>query len=300
MQLYVADYLGDTQHLTTEQHGAYLLLLMTMWRQGGSLPSDEKILSRIARVSARRWHLVAPFVMPFFDVADGKITQRRLVEEYQKALSKREKRSAIGKLGGDAKALKSQDVAVAKATVLPEHLSEPEPDKKQDTPAPPIGEASPKGVKSKGCRVDGFVPDIGAAVELGMTSDQARFESEAFLDYWRGVPASKGLKSDWPATWRNRVRDLLKRNGAGGPHRGTTSHVSNRPTHKQTSDGISRAFANIAARRGEPFASFEDHSRPSPAADDVSDREITLVRGGDGDFRDDPQRPLRVVGSGRY
>jgi len=121
MQLYVADYLGDTQHLTAEQHGAYLLLLMTMWRNGGFLPADPSKLARIARVSARRWHLLAPEVMAFFDVIDGNITQKRLVEEYQKAVSISEKRSHSGKLGGDAKALKNNDAALANAKQLPKH-----------------------------------------------------------------------------------------------------------------------------------------------------------------------------------
>ena len=55
MPLYVGDYLADTTHLTCTEHGAYMLLLMSMWRNGGSLPSDDKSLARHARCTKGQW-----------------------------------------------------------------------------------------------------------------------------------------------------------------------------------------------------------------------------------------------------
>jgi hypothetical protein len=34
-----------------------------------------------------------------------------------------------------------------------------------------------------------------------------------FVDYWKSVPGQRGLKLDWFATWRNRVRDKKPTNG---------------------------------------------------------------------------------------
>jgi uncharacterized protein YdaU (DUF1376 family) len=128
MQLYVADYLGDTRHLTTEQHGAYLLLLMTMWRSDGVLSDDPAKLARIAGLTVARWNKISHDVLAFFTPCDGGFTQGRLVAELTIADEKSEKRSRAGKAGARAKALKDKKAGVANAMRLPKHLPEPEPE----------------------------------------------------------------------------------------------------------------------------------------------------------------------------
>lgn len=54
MPLYVGDYLADTRRLSTLEHGAYMLLIMEYWQQGG-LPDDDAKLARIAGLSKDEW-----------------------------------------------------------------------------------------------------------------------------------------------------------------------------------------------------------------------------------------------------
>jgi len=95
MRFWVGDYLGATSHLSAEEHGAYLLLLMAAWRSDGGLPSDEQRLARIARVDGQRWGAVWEAIGGFF-VADGEhFRNRRLSEELTSA--KADKDSAVAK-----------------------------------------------------------------------------------------------------------------------------------------------------------------------------------------------------------
>jgi hypothetical protein len=47
-----------------------------------------------------------------------------------------------------------------------------------------------------------------------------RTETERFVDYWIGVPGSRGIKRSWPATWRNWMRkaqeDIVARRPRNG------------------------------------------------------------------------------------
>lgn len=82
MPLWTDAYLGDTTHLTTTEHGAYLLLLIAMWRTSEKrLPSDDKLLARYARCTAGQWTRMKPILMEFFKVKSGFITQSRLTDE---------------------------------------------------------------------------------------------------------------------------------------------------------------------------------------------------------------------------
>lgn len=127
LPFYPADYLADTRHLTTEQHGAYLLLLMSAWNTGGRLPNNDSKLARMAGVSLRRWRAIADDILEYWTEDGDEIVSERLVKEHQKATAKSELRSRAGKRGGKAKALKNKQSTLANAIAKPCHSPEPEP-----------------------------------------------------------------------------------------------------------------------------------------------------------------------------
>ena len=65
MPLYIGDYRADTTHLNAALHGAYLLLVMHYWQQGG-LPDDDEQLAGIACMSIGQWRENRPVIRPFF------------------------------------------------------------------------------------------------------------------------------------------------------------------------------------------------------------------------------------------
>ena len=107
MPLYVADYLADTTDLSTEEHGAYFLLLLTSWRSEGVLPNDPRRLARIAKVPFERWPDIWEAIGRFFDVDGATISQGRLVEERAKALRLKQASSEGGKKSADSRRAKN-------------------------------------------------------------------------------------------------------------------------------------------------------------------------------------------------
>lgn len=117
MPFWTDAYLADTQHLTTEEHGAYLLLLFQAWRSHDcSLADDDDMLARQARVSPAKWKGMKAIVMAFWtlDKRRKRWVQKRLKIEREKASVKKAKArdSAAtrwkGKEKDDANALRTQ------------------------------------------------------------------------------------------------------------------------------------------------------------------------------------------------
>jgi uncharacterized protein YdaU (DUF1376 family) len=98
MPLYIGDYRADTSRLTTEQHGAYLLLLMDYWRNG-ALPDNDAVLAQITLLSPDAWAMQQASLKHFFKRENGLLVHARVEKELAKARSKQQNLSKRGKHG---------------------------------------------------------------------------------------------------------------------------------------------------------------------------------------------------------
>lgn len=142
MPLYIADYLADTSHLSTLEHGAYLLLIMAYWRRGG-LPDDDIKLARITGLSVDDWFNVRSTVVQMFH--DG-WKHKRIDEELQRAEEKSKQASEAGKRSAEARKRASVERPLnvrCNETPTESQLSQPQPqlEEKQEKNSVPNGTA---------------------------------------------------------------------------------------------------------------------------------------------------------------
>ena len=237
LPLWTDAYLGDTTHLTTLEHGAYLLLLMAAWRSKECcLPSDDKMLARYCRLSPSQWKRIRPVIIEFFDDEDGVLIQQRLRDEMSFVKQKSKSQSDKAK----ARWLKPNDSSDAPASSEHSIGNAPTP-----TPTPKKEESivGDKPPTPKATRIsDTWVPDesdTNHAYQKGYDNDQTDQLGREFKDHWFAASGRGATARDWNAKWRTWISNDLKWNG--DPAKRTHNGGNTGGVHKGD-----RGFAEIA------------------------------------------------------
>ena len=102
MPVYIGDYLADTMHLSTEQHGAYLLLLFHLWRRG-ILPDDDVVLAQITGLPISAWSICRLVLAEFFEIHDGLWHHGRVERERIQVAAKQQSNSSRAKLAASSR-----------------------------------------------------------------------------------------------------------------------------------------------------------------------------------------------------
>ena len=118
LPLWTDALLADTTHLSNDEIGAYLLLLIASWRRPNcDLPDDDAFLAKISRCTPEDWTVrMRPVMLQFFSIAQNPLgysglwIQKRLVSERAKVQARSDRARANGKSGGRPPSNKNNDL----------------------------------------------------------------------------------------------------------------------------------------------------------------------------------------------
>lgn len=228
MPLFVADYLGDTSHLTTLEHGAYMLLIMSYWQRGKALSADSKRLASIARMPADEWAAIEPTIAELFVVADGVWSHPRIEKELARAREKSTKaRASAGRRHNGRTANDMPTQCEGSANAERTHCY-PDPDSKEEKTTNPSSEQEPARVEKS--TVDELIKGVGFGVRAErhgeITPETKRRvcqelnigDAEPLVRVFEGWTAGKPAKRDrnaWfvksaPTLWTNAAPAIRK------------------------------------------------------------------------------------------
>lgn len=246
MPLVIEKYLGDTAHLTTLQHGAYLLLLMAYWRRGGPLPADDARLAATARMTPAEWRKSRAILAEFFDIGGGVWRQKRADAELERARKKSGAAAASARArwgrnaSGDANALRPE--------VLEESGGNAPPSKSiGDTNVSP--HSAPKSRRKPELRLPSdWLPKpshLDLAIRLNLTAEHVPRLVVAMRDW---ATAHDHRRADWDATFNTFIRREAENGGKSGQHGGSGSPANGKLSR---ADYLGAALASCSGGGGE-------------------------------------------------
>lgn len=109
MPFYIGDTLADTQHLTTEEFGALILIRAHYWRNQGPIPNDDRRLATVCRLSIEAFCAMKPSLGEFFELQGDKWMSKELDALITEAWEFKARASERGKKGAEARWRKERD-----------------------------------------------------------------------------------------------------------------------------------------------------------------------------------------------
>lgn len=252
LPFWVDAFQRDTQDLSTEEIGAYMLLLSAMWsRESCDLPDDDKRLARVCRVTESKWKRGLGCVMRGFLVAEsGVVFSKRLRREAAYVEHSVKEQSDRKKGKSPSKPLKDNDAT--QSTDDPQNIpgeSPEQPTQQPNNPTIKIEEDKSSSIpkKSRGTRLseDWFLPlDWGDySLDQGMSHNEIRIEAEKFKNYWISKSGKDASKVSWEATWKNWTLNFIQRRGSSNVKQPYHHQQNGHPQGQQ--DRLDPALENI-------------------------------------------------------
>ena len=177
--LYSGDYLRDTRGLSAGQHGAYLLLLMHLWDNDGTMPNSPKLIQTITNWTRDEYRRGWPKIQPFFTLTEGTISHKRVTLELEKRAKSVSKLRQAGAKGGRKTQQKQRNPqASAKASQVKDLTSSLREETSSlpdasDNPALPATTAPPSALEARGLVVTDhsrLIVDALKALPIGRVS----------------------------------------------------------------------------------------------------------------------------------
>lgn len=247
MPLYIGDYLAGTSRLTTELHGAYMLLIMDYW-MNGPLPDNDAVLASIAKMSPDAWSNARACLEHYFSIDEAQWKHKRIDAELEAAYEKkriakeRAERAAAArwaKNGGNSKSESSSNAESNASSNAQEKLEEcpspspsPSPSKNNKTldfsvwPDMPSEQtladwlAMRKRLKADVTQtvINRLANKLSAAVERGYTVDDCL--AECVTRNWKGFDIEwmeklRGLSNGHTPTAKELERQRLREATSG-------------------------------------------------------------------------------------